>query len=156
MGIQMGFRWYGQGNDRIKLSDIRQIPGVTSIVWALHDKMPGEVWEVEEIAGVQEQLAPYGFNMDVVESVNVHDDIKIGRPSREGYIDNYIRTLENLSEFGVKVVCYNFMPVFDWTRTGRKNPPGPKRDGGLYFKSSPGHDFSRLGAGADGETGRTV
>ena len=122
MGIQMGFRWYGQGNDRIKLSDIRQIPGVTSIVWALHDKMPGEVWEVEEIAGVQEQLAPYGFNMDVVESVNVHDDIKIGRPSREGYIDNYIRTLENLSEFGVKVVCYNFMPVFDWTRTDLFHP----------------------------------
>ena len=70
MPMQMGFRWYGEGNDKISLSDIKQIPGVTSIVWALHNKMPGEVWEVEEIAEVQKQLEPYGFNMDVVESVN--------------------------------------------------------------------------------------
>ena len=74
MPMQMGFRWYGEGNDHIKLSDIKQIPGVTSIVWALHDKQPGEIWEKEEIAEVQKQLEPYGFNMDVVESVNVHDD----------------------------------------------------------------------------------
>ena len=53
MPMQMGFRWYGEGNDKISLSDIRQIPGVTSIVWALHNKMPGEIWEVEEIAEVQ-------------------------------------------------------------------------------------------------------
>ena len=108
MGMQMGFRWYGEGNDDIKLSDIKQIPGVTSIVWALHDKMPGEVWEVEEIARVQKALEPYGFNMDVVESVNVHDDIKIGLPTRDGYIENYKETLRNLARFGVKVVTYNF------------------------------------------------
>ena len=78
----MGFRWYGEDNDKISLADIKQIPGVTSIVWALHHKLPGEVWTVEEIAEVQKQLEPYGFNMDVVESVNVHDDIKIGLPSR--------------------------------------------------------------------------
>ena len=89
MPMQMGFRWYGEGNDKIKLSDIKQIPGVTSIVWALHHKMPGEVWEVEEIAEVKRQLDEYGFNMDVVESVNVHDDIKIGLPSRDAYIENY-------------------------------------------------------------------
>ena len=89
MPMQMGFRWYGEGNDNIKLSDIKQIPGVTSIVWALHHKLPGEIWEVEEIAEVQKQLAPYGFNMDVVESVNVHDDIKIGLPTRDQYIENY-------------------------------------------------------------------
>ena len=81
MPMQMGFRWYGEGNDKITLSDIKQIPGVTSIVWALHSKMPGEIWEVDEIAEVQKQLEPYGFNMDVVESVNVHDDIKIGLPT---------------------------------------------------------------------------
>lgn len=117
MSMQMGFRWYGEGNDDISLSDIKQIPGVTSIVWALHSKQPGEIWEKEEIAEVQKQLEPYGFNMDVVESVNVHDDIKIGLPSRDRYIENYIRTIRNLAEFGVKVICYNFMPVFDWTRT---------------------------------------
>ena len=122
MGMQMGFRWYGEGNDKIKLSDIKQIPGVTSIVWALHNKLPGEVWEVEEIAEVQKALEPYGFNMDVVESVNVHDDIKIGLPTRDGYIANYIQTIRNLSKFGVKVICYNFMPVFDWTRTDLAMP----------------------------------
>ena len=86
MSMKMGWRWYGEGNDKISLSDIKQIPGVTSIVWALHDKMPGEVWETEEIAKVQKQIEAYGFNMDVVESVNVHDDIKIGLPARDKYI----------------------------------------------------------------------
>ncbi len=122
MPMQMGWRWYGEGNDRISLSDIRQIPGVTCIVWALHDKMPGEVWEPEEIAVVQKQLEPYGFNMDVVESVNVHDDIKIGLPTRDEYIENYKQTIRNLAPFGVKVICYNFMPVFDWTRTDLFHP----------------------------------
>ncbi len=122
MPMQMGFRWYGEGNDSIKLSDIKQIPGVTSIVWALHHKQPGEVWEKEEIAQVQKQLEPYGFNMDVVESVNVHDDIKVGLPTRDQYIENYIQTMRNLKEFGVKVICYNFMPVFDWTRTDLFHP----------------------------------
>ena len=79
--------------------------------------MPGEVWEVEEIAEVMDQLHKYGFNGDVVESVNVHDDIKIGLPTRDKYIENYKQTIRNLSKFGVKVICYNFMPVFDWTRT---------------------------------------
>ena len=80
MPMQMTFRWYGEGNDKISLSDIKQIPGVTGIVWALHHKMPGEIWEEAEIAEVKRQLDEYGLNMDVVESVNVHDDIKIGLP----------------------------------------------------------------------------
>ncbi|MCR5090774.1 MAG: mannonate dehydratase [Oscillospiraceae bacterium] len=134
MSMQMGFRWYGEGNDKISLSDIRQIPGVSTIVWALHDKMPGEVWQPEEIEAVQKQLEPYGFNMDVVESVNVHDDIKIGLPTRDRYIENYIRTIRNLAPFGVKVICYNFMPVFDWTRTDLFHPVG---DGStaLYYQA---------------------
>ncbi len=139
MPMQMGFRWYGEGNDQISLSDIRQIPGVTSIVWALHDKQPGEVWEKEEIARVQAQLEPYGFNMDVVESVNVHDDIKTGLPTRDQYIENYIRTIRNLAAFGVKVICYNFMPVFDWTRTDLFHPVG---DGStaMFYETSKIHD----------------
>ena len=135
MPMQMGWRWYGEGNDMISLSDIKQIPGVTSIVWALHDKMPGEVWEIDEIAEVQKQLDVYGFNMDVVESVNVHDDIKIGLPTRDRYIENYKQTIKNLSKFGVKVICYNFMPIFDWTRTELFHPVG---DGStaLYYEKS--------------------
>ena len=86
MPMQMGFRWYGEGNDKIKLSDIKQIPGVSTIVWALHHKMPGEIWEEAEIAEVMDQLHAYGVNGDVVESVNVHDDIKIGKPTRDAQI----------------------------------------------------------------------
>ena len=117
MPMKMGWRWYGEGNDPITLNDIKQIPGVTSIVWALHNKMPGEIWEIDEIQKVADQIHAYGFDMDVVESVNVHDDIKIGLPTRDKYIENYKQCIRNLSKFGVKVICYNFMPVFDWTRT---------------------------------------
>ena len=133
--MQMGFRWYGEGNDKISLADIKQIPGVSTIVWALHDKMPVEIWQPEEIAAVQKQLEPYGFNMDVVESVNVHDDIKIGLPTRDKYIGNYIQTIRNLAPFGVKVICYNFMPIFDWTRTNLFHPVG---DGStaLFYEAS--------------------
>ena len=133
--MQMTWRWYGEGNDQITLADIKQIPGVRGIVWALHNKMPGEVWELNEIAEVQQQLKGYGFNMDVVESVNVHDDIKIGLPTRDQYIQNYIQTIKNLSRFGVKVICYNFMPVFDWTRTDLFHPVG---DGStaLYYEAA--------------------
>ena len=120
--MDMCFRWYGEGNDSVSLSQIKQIPGVKGIVWALHDKQPGEIWHKEEIAKVKEQLDRYGFHMEVVESLNVHDDIKIGLPTRDKYIENYKQSLYNLKEFGVKVVCYNFMPVFDWTRTDLYHP----------------------------------
>lgn len=131
--MQMTFRWYGEGNDTVTLSQIRQIPGVDGIVWALHDKQPGEIWEPAEIEKVVNQIKSYGFNADVVESVNVHDDIKIGLPTRDRYIENYKQTLKNLKQFGVKVVCYNFMPVFDWTRTDLFHPVG---DGStaLYYE----------------------
>ena len=136
MPMQMGFRWYGEGNDRISLSDIRQIPGVSTIVWALHDKLPGEIWQPEEIKTVVDQIEAAGFNADVVESVNVHDDIKIGLPTRDRYIDNYIQTIRNLAPFGVKVICYNFMPIFDWTRSVEKYKPVTKEklwDNFRYF-----------------------
>ena len=122
MPMKMGWRWYGEGNDPISLSDIKQIPGVTSIVWALHNKMPGEIWEIDEIQKVADQIHAYGFDMDVVESVNVHDDIKIGLPTRDKYIENYKQCIRNLSKFGVKVICYNFMPVIDWIRTDLQHP----------------------------------
>ncbi|MBQ2071738.1 MAG: mannonate dehydratase, partial [Oscillospiraceae bacterium] len=134
MPMQMGFRWYGEGNDKIKLSDIRQIPGVSTIVWALHDKMPGEIWQPEEIKKVIDQITAAGFNGDVVESVNVHDDIKIGLPSRDSYIDNYIQTIRNLAPFGVKVICYNFMPIFDWTRSDLFHPVGDGSTALFYQK----------------------
>jgi len=142
--MQMGFRWYGEGNDSISLSDIRQIPGVSTIVWALHYKLPGEVWEIEEIEAVRRQLKPYGFNMDVVESVNVHDDIKIGLPSRDRYIEAYKQTLRNLSNFGVKVVTYNFMPIFDWTRSDLFRPLGDGSTALYYEKGTIQKDHNAM------------
>ena len=130
--MQMTFRWYGEGNDRISLQDIKQIPGVKGIVWALHDKMPGEIWQEEEIAKVKAQCDKYGFNIDVVESVNVHDDIKIGLPTRDKYIENYIQTIRNLAKYGVKVICYNFMPIFDWTRSNLFHEVGDGSTDGDY------------------------
>ena len=134
MPMQMGFRWYGEGNDKISLSDIRQIPGVSTIVWALHDKLPGEIWQPEEIKTVVDQITAAGFNADVVESVNVHDDIKIGLPTRDALIDNYIQTIRNLAPFGVKVICYNFMPIFDWTRSDLFHPVGDGSTALFYQK----------------------
>lgn len=142
--MQMTFRWYGEGNDAITPAYIKQIPGVTGLVWALHNKMPGEVWEVEEIAEVQKQLEPYGLNMDVVESVNVHDDIKIGLPTRDKYIENYKQTLRNLAKFGVKVVTYNFMPVFDWTRSNLFNPVGDGSTALFYEKGMIQDDYNAM------------
>lgn len=115
--MRMVFRWFGEGNDTVTLEQIRQIPGVEGIVWALHDIPAGEEWPLERIVALREQVVQAGFHNEVVESVNVHEDIKLGRPTRDQYIRNYIRTLEKLGDNGVKVVCYNFMPIFDWLRT---------------------------------------
>ncbi|MDO3410128.1 mannonate dehydratase [Saccharibacillus sp. CPCC 101409] len=124
--MKMTWRWYGEGNDNITLDQIRQIPGVSGIVWSLHHKTAGEVWEMDEIRAEADRIASKGFSTAVVESVNVHDDIKIGLPSRDRYIDIYADTIRKLAAVGVKVICYNFMPIFDWTRTDlyRELPDG--------------------------------
>lgn len=133
--MQMTWRWYGEGNDSITLDHIRQIPGVEGIVWSLHHKVAGEAWEQEEIDKVVKQIRDKGFNADVVESVNVHDDIKTGAPTRDKYIDIYIDTIRKLSKAGVKVICYNFMPVFDWTRTDLYRPL-PDGSTALYYEKA--------------------
>ncbi|GAA4875877.1 mannonate dehydratase [Paenibacillus vulneris] len=115
--MKMVFRWYGEGNDTVTLSQIKQIPGVEGIVWALHDVPAGEEWPMDKILEYKNKADAYGFHLEVVESVNVHEDIKLGLPSRDRYIENYKRTIEKLAKVGAKVICYNFMPVFDWIRT---------------------------------------
>lgn len=115
--MNMTFRWYGRNNDTVGLDQIKQIPGVKGIVWALHQKPVGEVWEKEEIKSEMDYIESFGFHGEVVESVNIHEAIKLGNEERDHYIENYKQTIRNLGEFGVKVICYNFMPVFDWTRT---------------------------------------
>jgi len=131
--MRMTFRWYGEGNDTVSLSQIKQIPGVEGIVWSLHDEAAGAEWPMDKILAVKKAADEYGLHLDVVESVNVHEDIKLGLPSRDMYIENYIRTLEKLENVGVKVVCYNFMPVFDWTRTDLFHPM-PDGSTALYYE----------------------
>jgi len=133
--MKMTWRWYGEGNDEITLKHIKQIPGVEGVVWSLHDMEAGAEWPMDRIEEVKSQAEKYGFNIDVVESVNVHEDIKLGLPTRDKYINNYIKTMEKLTKVGVKVICYNFMPVFDWTRTDlyKENEDGSNA---LFFESS--------------------
>ena len=114
--MKMSFRWFGS-TDPVPLAFIRQIPGMTHIVSAVYDEPVGEVWPVAKIVALQQQIEAAGLAFEVVESVPVHEDIKLGKPSRDRLIANYQQTLRNLASVGVKVVCYNFMPVFDWTRT---------------------------------------
>lgn len=114
--MEMIFRWYGK-SDPVTLENIRQIPGMKGIVSAIYDIAVGEVWPRETIRELKETTKRHGLELSVIESVPVHEDIKLGKPTREKYIENYQQTLRNLGAEGIKVVCYNFMPVFDWTRT---------------------------------------
>lgn len=115
--MQMTFRWFGKEKDTVTLEQIRQIPGVTGVVPALHSLPAGALWEERDIKKMADEITSAGLTMDCIESVNVHEDIKLGLGTRDAYIENYQQTIRNLSKFGVKVICYNFMPVFDWTRT---------------------------------------
>lgn len=114
--MKMTFRWYGE-SDSIPLSYIRQIPGMDGVVTAVYDIPVGEVWPIEKIKRLKELCDRESLTMEVIESVPVHEDIKLGRPTRDRYIANYAQTIRNLGECGVKCICYNFMPVFDWLRT---------------------------------------
>lgn len=114
--MKMTFRWYGQ-DDPVTLENIRQIPGMKGIVSAIYDIPVGEVWPRERIKQLKEAIESKGLKLSVIESVPVHEDIKLGKPSRDQLIANYCETIKNLGAEGVRTVCYNFMPVFDWTRT---------------------------------------
>ena len=115
--MQMTMRWFGDKFDSVKLWQIRQVPGVTGVITTLYDLPAGELWPIERIQALKKEVEDAGLTIAGIESVNIHDDIKIGKPSRDKYIENYIQTLENLAKCDIKLVCYNFMPVFDWTRT---------------------------------------
>lgn len=114
--MKLSFRWYGE-NDSITLEKIRQIPNVESVVTAIYDAPVGEVWSEQSIDRLKSVVEGAGLKMDVIESVPVHEDIKLGLPTRDKYIEAYKENIRRLSRAGVKCICYNFMPVFDWTRT---------------------------------------
>lgn len=119
--MKSSFRWYGE-NDPVTLDAIRQIPGMRSIVSAVYDVPPGEVWPEESLYRLAERCAAKGLVFDVVESVPVTEDIKLGTPQRERHIENYCQTIRRCARYGVRCITYNLMPVFDWTRTQLDRP----------------------------------
>jgi len=130
--MKMTFRWYGEKNDNIPLRFIKQIPGCTGLMGFI-DKAAGDLWSVAEIKEYVDRVHEAGLEAEVIESVNVHEDIKLGLPSREKYLENYRKTIENLASCGVKVIVYNFMPVFDWLRTDLAHPIAEDGSSSLYY-----------------------
>jgi len=125
MNMKLSFRWYGK-DDPISLEYISQIPGMRSVVSAVYDVKPGEVWPEESLAKMKRECEKHGLIFDVVESIPVHEDIKLGKGDVEQLLDVYCENVRRCAKYGIKCVTYNFMPVFDWTRTqlDKKAPDG--------------------------------
>lgn len=120
--MKMIMRWFPFGDDSVTLQQIRQTPGVSGVATCLPSIPVGEVWPMDTLASLRNEINEAGLEMEVIESVNIHEDIKKGLPSRDRYIENYQATLRNLAEVGVKCLCYNFMPVMDWARSDLAHP----------------------------------
>ena len=115
--MDMTLRWYGSKLDSVTLQQIRQIPGVTGVISALHEIPAGEPWQEADVMALKKEVEAAGLKLLGIESINVHEDIKLGSPNRDELIENYITSLESVGKADIHLVCYNFMPIFDWTRT---------------------------------------
>ena len=128
--MQLSMRWFGAKHDTVPLKYIRQVPGLVGVVTTLYDTLPGQVWDKDAIQAMKAEVEGHGLRITGIESVNVHDAIKAALPQRDMYIDRYIQTLTLLGEAGIDMVCYNFMPVFDFTRSDLNKP---REDGATVF-----------------------
>lgn len=132
--MKMTFRWYGK-DDPVTLDHIRQIPGMTGVVTAVYTVPVGEIWPMEDLLELKTLINEKGLAMEVIESIPVHEDIKLRRGNYQLYIDNYKENIRRCAKAGVKVVCYNFMPVFDWTRSQLDKELGDGSTALVYYKS---------------------
>ena len=142
--MKMTFRWFGEKSDPVSLKQIRQIPGMTGLMGFLDDKAAGEIWGRDEIEKYINSIQAAGLACEVIESVNVHEDIKMGINRRDEYIENYQATIRNLAAFGVKVIVYNFMPVLDWLRTDLSYPNPEDGSESMYYDDAALGDMSPL------------
>ncbi|MEI0492653.1 mannonate dehydratase [Brachyspira intermedia] len=151
----MTLRWFGKNFDSVTLKQIRQIPGVKGVITTLYDSKVGDAWKEEDVKALKKEVEDSGLKIYGIESVNIHDDIKIGLPSRDKYIENYIKTLEVLGKEGINLVCYNFMPVFDWTRSdlAKVRPDGStvlSYDQDIIDKIDPQKMFEQIDSSSNG------
>lgn len=110
------FRWYGE-DDPISAKYINQIPDMYGVVGTLVDKLPGDLWEIEEIEKLKKAANADNLRLAGIESVSIHDSIKAGTAERDHYIENYKQTIRNLGACGVELICYSFKPIFGWAKT---------------------------------------
>lgn len=113
----MSFRWYGRGHDPIGLKHVKQIAGMQGVVSTLYGIPAGEVFPTDKLVELKEYIESYDLKLTALESINIHESIKLGLPDRDLYINNYIESLKNVKAAGLDLVIYNFMPIFDWTRS---------------------------------------
>ncbi len=114
--MKLSFRWYG-ANDPVSLDKIRQIPVVKGIVSAIYDLPLGESWPFDKVQALKKEVEEEGFSLVAIESIPVAEEIKLGSPNRDRYINAFCESVRSVGKSGIPVVCYNFMPVFDWMRT---------------------------------------
>ena len=118
--MKMTFRWYGD-SDKVKLEEISQIPGVSGIVSAVYERKPGELWQESDIMHIKRAAEAHGLEFKVVESVPVHEEIKLWGENARELCEIYAQNILRLGKAGIDCICYNFMPVFDWFRTDLRN-----------------------------------
>ena len=129
--MKLILRWHGE-KDPISLRQYAQIPNLYGIVTSLYHLPLGQVWDRAEVLHLKEQIEAHGLRFEVVDSFRIHEDIKRGLPSRDALIERYQANIRMLAECGIKIICYNFMPVLDWARTDLEYP-NPDGTSNLYF-----------------------
>lgn len=133
--MKMTFRWFGD-SDPNSLNKIKQIPCVTGIVSAIYSVPVGELWPESEILKLKEKCESNNLKLEVIESIPVHEDIKLRKDNYAKYIENYKENIRRCSKFGIKCICYNFMPVFDWTRSELEYQLDDKSTALVYYQDA--------------------